>query len=384
MIKGAPSPREAAFYETLPDGRAHCTLCPHSCRITDGYRGACGVRINHRGKLFTLVYNRVACRQVDPIEKKPLFHFLPGTSAFSIATVGCCLQCPFCQNWELSQWPRERVERRVEWTCAREPASVCAALAALEDQVPGDVATPAEIVAAAKLWGAGSIAYTFSEPTVFFELAYDTAALARAQGLKNVFVTSGFIEEGPLRRIAPLLDAANVDLKFFRPESYARLSKARLEPVLDAIRLYHALGVWIEVTTLLVPGLNDSDDEIAHIAAFVRSVSPDVPWHVSRFHSAYRMTNTVPTPVATVRRARQIGLDAGLRYVYMGNMPGDEGGDTCCPGCGSRLIVRSGMHVRWNRVHQGACPRCGTAIAGVRMDGGHEARLGSGAPPLER
>jgi pyruvate formate lyase activating enzyme len=384
MIRSAPMPREAWFYEPLPDGRVHCTLCPHSCRISDGYRGVCGVRINHRGVLFTLVSHHIVSWQVDPIEKKPLFHFMPGSTTYSIATVGCSLQCPFCQNWEISQFEREeRTARRVHWTCAGAPSAPCPQLEALEREVPGEAVNPEAIVAAARRSGARSVAYTYTEPTVFYELACDTAARVRAAGLKNVFVTSGFIDDAPLRKIAPLLDAANVDLKFFRADHYARISRARLEPVLDAIRLYHELGVWVEVTTLVIPGLNDSDEELGQIAAFIHSVDRDVPWHVTRFHPAYRMLDRPPTPLPTMQRARQIGLDSGLRYVYLGNVPGDAGGDTYCPGCGLRLIARAPIHVRWNRVRKGCCPSCGTLIAGVQMSG-TPPRGARSNPPVSR
>jgi len=365
MIASDPLPSEAAFYETLADGRAHCTLCPHSCRIADGYLGACGVRVNHRGVLFTLVRDRVACRQVDPIEKKPLFHFLPGSSAYSIATVGCPLQCPFCQNWELSQWPRERLPRRVRWECTGPPWRVCARLAELADRIPGAAIAPASLVAEALEASCESVAYTYSEPVAFYELVRDTALLARRAGLRNVLVTSGFCDPRALGALAPFVDAANVDLKFFRPVSYARFSKARLAPVLEAIRLLRASGVWVEVTTLVVPGLNDSDAELEAIAGFVRSVGADVPWHVTRFHPAHRIPDAVPTPVETVRRARRIGLAAGLRHVYTGNLPGDEGLDTACPGCGKRLVSRPSLRAVASRLRDGACPDCGARVAGV-------------------
>jgi pyruvate formate lyase activating enzyme len=217
--------------------------------------------------------------------------------------------------------------------------------------------------------GASSIAYTFTEPTIYFELAYDTAVVARARGLKNVFVTNGYISEHALRKIATVLDAANIDLKFFREASYRRISRAGLQPILDAIRLYHALGVWVEVTTLVIPGLNDSDEELRHIAEFIRSVGPEVPWHVSQFYPAYKMVDRPETPVATLRRAREIGLGAGLRYVYEGNIPGQGHENTVCPACRTVLIERFGFAVRLNRIKDGRCPACETWIEGVEMDG---------------
>lgn len=360
---------EAAFYESRPDGRVLCTLCPHNCRITDGVRGACGVRVNHHGTLYTLVYEKVIARHVEPVEKKPFFHFIPGSRTYSIATVGCCLRCAFCQNWEISQWPKAHLPRKVEWVEGDEAAVACPQLQELERAVPGERVTPRKIVDAARSSGAMSIAYTFTEPTVFFELAYDTAILARAAGLKNLFVTSGFINDAPLRQIATVLDAVNVDLKFFNEDSYRRISRARLQPVLDAVRLYHELGVWTEVTTLVIPGVNDSADELLRIARFIASVAPHIPWHVTQFCPAYGMLDRPPTPTASLRRACQVGMEAGLRYVYEGNVPGEGSENTRCYGCGSLLIERYGTMVRSNRIRNRRCPRCGTQIDGVLMDG---------------
>jgi pyruvate formate lyase activating enzyme len=370
------APREAAFYETRPGGRVLCTLCPHRCNLASGYRGACGVRVSLGGRLYTLVYDRVVAAHVDPIEKKPLFHFLPGSRTYSIATVGCCLRCAACQNSGISQWARDRVPHR----CARvgagpqegqaAPAALDeGALAALCDAIPGEPVTPRGIVEAALGAGCASIAYTYSEPTVFFELAYDTAVLARRAGLRNLFVTCGYVSPEPLRRIATVLDAVNVDLKFFRDESYRRSSRGRLAPVLDAVRLYHDLGVWTEVTTLVVPGLNDSDEELGEIAAFIRSVGEEVPWHVTRFHPAHRLLDRPATPAGTLRRARRIGLEAGLRYVYEGNVPGEDGEHTHCHACGARLITRLSVFLKSNRIRGGRCPGCGARVDGVEMDG---------------
>jgi pyruvate formate lyase activating enzyme len=371
--------REALFYEARPGGRVRCTLCPHRCNLPDGYRGACGVRVHHAGKLYTLVYDRVVAAGADPIEKKPLFHFHPGSSSYSIATVGCSLRCAFCQNWEIAHWAKEHVPHRALAAAAGcgpggeaaegEPGAPGASPDELLRRVLGEPVTPAGIVADALAAGCASISYTYTEPTVFYELAYDTAVRARAAGLKNVFVTSGYVAPGPLRQIAPYLDAVNVDLKSFRDETYRRVSRGRLAPVLAAIRLYQELGVWVEVTTLVVPGLNDSDDELAEIAAFVRSVGAEVPWHVTRFHPTYRMRDRGATPVAALRRARQIGLAAGLRYVYEGNVPGEGGENTRCPDCGATLITRFSVFLRENRIRGGRCPDCGAAIAGVEMDG---------------
>ncbi len=367
--KGARGLREALHSERLPDGRVHCRLCPHECRISDGVIGACGVRVNHHGTLFTLVYDRVAAHHVDPIEKKPLFHFFPGSSAYSIATVGCCLRCTYCQNWEMSQWPKTHLGRKTEWDDGTACPGGCAALARMTDAIPGYPTTPDGLVDAAVRSGARSIAYTYTEPTIFFELAFDTAVRARGAGLKNVFVTSGFTSEAPLRQIAPVLDAVNVDLKFFREESYTHISRARLAPVLEAIRLYHALDVWVEVTTLVIPGVNDSDEELGSIARFIRSVGAEIPWHVTQFYPTYEMLDRPPTPVETLRRARRIGLDAGLRYVYEGNVPGEGGECTRCYACDALLIERYGHTVIANAINDGRCPRCRATIDGVGLDG---------------
>ena len=359
-----PGQHEASFYQRQPDGRVHCTLCPHDCRIADGSRGACSVRYNEGGVLYTLVYDRIVASNLEPIEKKPFFHVMPGSLAYSIATVGCNQQCAFCQNWEIAQWPRAELPRRLAGNHQEAPIS----LEALAYVIPGRAQTPDAIVDAAVDAGASSIAYTFTEPTIYFELAYNTAAQARARGLKNLFVTNGYISEPALRKIATVLDAANVDLKFFKEESYRRISRAGLHPVLDAIRLYHALGVWVEVTTLVIPGVNDSDQELSQIAAFIRSVGPEVPWHVSRFYPTYRMVDRPETSVATLRRARDIGLNAGLAHVYEGNIPGYGHENTICPACGTVLIERYGFAIGENRIRDGRCPACETRIDGIEMD----------------
>jgi pyruvate formate lyase activating enzyme len=369
--------KQAAFYETLPDGRVLCTLCPHDCRISEGGRGACAVRYNSGNRLFTLVYDRVVSRTVDPVEKKPLFHFYPGSGAYSVATVGCSLRCAFCQNWEIAQWPKEHLPKRIEAGESGEPLEpICPSLAILQGSIPGELVTPQEIVEGALRAGCTSIAYTYTEPTVFYELAYETAVLARSNGLKNIFVTSGFINEAPLCQVAAVLDAVNIDLKFFREESYRRISRARLGPVLDAVRLYHELGVWVEVTTLVIPRVNDSEEELRAIAEFVHSVGPEVPWHVSQFHPAYKMWNVPPTPMRSLRRALEIGRAVGLRYVYEGNVPGEGGENTYCYNCRTLLIGRYGFHIRSNRIRDGRCPECGTKIDGVGMSGNEKRAVG--------
>ena len=285
----------ALYQEPMADHFVRCTLCPHDCKIAPDHRGVCGVRINHGGQLFTRVADRIVSAEVDPIEKKPLFHFLPGSTAYSIATVGCNFRCRFCQNWTISQWPklRELVDQGEETPSAvgEHPSSEWCA----ESEPPetrwgiGTPVVPSELVAQAERIGCRSIAYTYTEPTIFYELALATARLASAAGIGNIFVTNGFISLDPLREIAPYLGAANIDLKSFRDSYYKKLCGARLEPVLAAIREYKKLGVWIELTTLLIPGLNDEDGELRDIVRFIKAeLGPDVPWHISRFFSATR------------------------------------------------------------------------------------------------
>lgn len=363
--------KEALFYEKMPDGRVHCTLCPHECKIGAGKRGVCGVRFNHHGVLYTLVYDKVVARHLDPIEKKPLFHFQPGSTSYSIATVGCNMRCTFCQNWEISQGPKAKGAGE-ETGNPETPEPICPPLENIAHRIIGEHVTPHQIVSAAVRTGAKSIAYTYTEPTIFYELAYDTARLAREKRLKNIVVTNGFISEAALRQMATVLDAANVDLKFFNDRNYRRITGAGLQPILEAIRLYRALGVWVEVTTLVIPGLNDSDAELRQIATFVHSVGPEVPWHLSQFYPAYKMTDRGPTPVSTLRHARDIGVDVGLRYVYEGNVPGEGGENTYCYMCKSLLIQRYGFLVLSNRIHEGKCPDCRARIDGVEMDGPRE------------
>ena len=328
------------LWKALDGGRVSCALCAHRCTIAPSDLGVCGVRRNLDGKLSTLVYGDVIAAAVDPIEKKPLYHFLPGTKSFSIATVGCNFQCGFCQNWQISQ-------------------------ASKKDGEAGSFELmPEDVVREALARGCRSVSYTYTEPTVFFEYAFDTAMLARDKGLLNVFVTNGYMTAEALETVQPYLDAANVDLKAFKDETYKKICKAQLAPVLDSIRRMKALGIWVEVTTLVVPGLNDGDDELVGIARFIASVDPDIPWHVSRFHPDYEYTDAPATPVATLERALAVGKREGLRYVYVGNVGGfDE--NTHCPSCGKVLVGREGYRVGRNALKGSNCPSCGTRIAGV-------------------
>jgi pyruvate formate lyase activating enzyme len=339
--------KEAMLYQRLADGRVQCQLCAHRCRIADGARGLCGVRENRQGTLYSLVYGQLVSCAADPIEKKPLFHFLPGSRALSVATVGCNLTCSFCQNADISQYPRGHAA------------------------VSGRYTAPEAVVQAAAEHECLSIAYTYTEPTVFFETTYDIARLAHAQGLASVYVSNGYMSSEMLDLICwadapPLIDAANIDLKSFRDAFYRRQCGATLQPVLDNLKTLVARGVWVEVTTLVIPELNDSDEELGDIAAFVRDeLGPETPWHVSRFHPTYRLMDRLPTPIETVQRAWEIGRAAGLHYVYQGNVPSGAGEDTHCPQCGAPVVRRSGFTVRELALAHGACAVCGAAIAGV-------------------
>jgi len=339
--------KEALLYEKLQDNKVRCLLCAHLCLIGEGRKGLCRVRENRDGTLYTLVYGRTISRHVDPVEKKPLFHFHPGSSAYSIATPGCNFRCRWCQNWEISQMPREK------------------------HLISGEEATPEQIVAAAQEEGCRSIAYTYTEPTVFFEYAYETACLAHDAGLANIYVTNGYMTPEMLGMIRPCLDAANVDLKAFRDETYRKYVGARLQPVLDTLKRMKTLGIWLEVTTLVIPGVNDEQAELHDAADFiVRELGADTPWHISRFFPHYKMKEVPPTPMATLRQAEQIGLAAGLRYVYVGNVR--DAANTVCPECSHLLIQRFDVAVVENRLDpDGRCPVCGTAVPGVGMaDGG--------------
>lgn len=357
--------KEAMFYERGPDERVRCTLCALYCEIGPGRRGACGVRVNAGGTLYTLVADTVIARMVDPIEKKPFFHFYPGTRSYSIATVGCNFRCLHCQNHEISQYPKGRAA--AHGTPAATGEVICPSLREAAAAIPGERISPEAIVRAALDSHCRSIAYTYTEPTIFFELAYETAARAAAQDIANVFVTNGYITEPALARIAPYLHAANIDLKSVNDAAHKRMTGARLQPVLDAIRWYRDAGVWVEITTLIIPGHNDADGELRRTAEFICGVSPEIPWHVSQFYPTYRLLDRPRTPVSVLRRARQIGAEVGLLYVYEGNVPGEGGERTVCHQCGALIIDRYGYLVQANRIAGGSCPDCGARIPGVGL-----------------
>ena len=333
--------KEAMFWESTEGDKVQCGLCYHRCIIANGKTGVCGVRENKGGVLFSLVYGKAVSHAVDPIEKKPLYHFLPGSESFSIATVGCNFRCLHCQNYNISHPPDTHFFS------------------------PGNETPPAQIVKLAKRQKCQSISYTYTEPTVFFEFAHDTAKLATSEGIKNVFVTNGYISPEPLKEINPYLHAANIDLKFFREETYSKICGSRLAPVLDTIKLYHSLGIWIELTTLVIPGYNDSDEELGDIASFIAGIDKQIPWHVTRFHPTHKMLDRPATPVATLERARKIGLEAGLQHVYVGNVISSEDLGTYCPSCGTLVIERAGFGALLKNCEDGACTKCGSKIAGV-------------------
>jgi len=335
--------KEALLYQKLDDGKVSCFLCSHRCRIADGRFGICRVRENRGGTLFTHSYGELIARNVDPIEKKPLYHFLPGTASYSIAAAGCNFQCDFCQNWQISQVSEaEKLGVRSRKT------------------------EPEEVVRDALLSGSRSISYTYTEPTVFFEFAYDVARPAKEKGLANVFVTNGYMTGEMLELIAPALDAANVDLKSFSNDFYKRICNGKLEPVLRSIEKMRQLGIWVEVTTLVVPGLNDATEEMEGIARFIAGLDRKIPWHISRFHPQYRMYDLDATPMRTMERAHEIGKKAGLEYVYLGNVTG-KANHTYCPKCGTMLIRRSGFSITENSIRNGKCSKCGNEIPGVGM-----------------
>jgi pyruvate formate lyase activating enzyme len=333
--------KEAYLYEKMENQKVRCFLCNHRCLIKDGATGLCGVRENQGGTLVSLVYGKVIARHVDPIEKKPLFHFLPGTRSYSIATVGCNFKCRFCQNADISQMPSDH------------------------HQIWGEDMTPAMIVDEAVATRSATIAYTYTEPTIYFELALDSAQQAVKKGLKNIFVSNGYMTEECLKSLHPDLHGANVDLKAYTDRFYKEQCGAKLEPVLKTLELMKEMGVWLEVTTLLIPGLNDSKEELENIAQFLVGLDPDIPWHISRFHPTYRLTDRGATPPQSIRRARDIGYEAGLKYVYTGNVPGDEGEKTYCHGCNAVLIDRYGFSITKNVIRDNLCPHCQTVIPGV-------------------
>lgn len=331
----------ARLWKRQEDGNIRCSLCAHRCLIPRGGRGVCAVRENREGDLVSLVYGLVIAENIDPIEKKPLFHVKPGSFSYSIATAGCNFRCDFCQNHEISQLP------------------------AGAGVIRGREASPETIVERTLRAGAKSISYTYTEPTIFFEYARDTALLAHRAGLLNVFVTNGYLTPEALDELGGLLDAANVDLKSFRDDFYRIRCGARLAPVLESLGKMKEMGVWVEATTLLIPGENDSNEELKDMARFICSLGEETPWHISRFHPRYKLLDRSPTSLPAIRRAREIGREAGLWHVYSGNVPGEPGEDTHCAHCGFLLIDRKGFNLTQFNLDQGRCPSCATPLAGI-------------------
>ncbi len=333
--------KEGLFWETLNNQKVKCNLCRHRCVIPQGKVGICGVRKNAGGRLYSLNYGKIVAINIDPIEKKPLYHFLPGSQALSVACVGCNFRCEFCQNWDIAHIP------------------------ILMGKVVGDEFPPDKVISTALRYRTPVIAYTYTEPTIFYEYALDIAEKTVEFNIKNVFVTNGYIEEKPLETISPFLHAANIDLKGWDKKFYATIVGARRDEVLKAIKHYKHLGIWIEITTLLIDGFNTKEDDIDNLTKFiVNELGEGTPWHISRFYPAYKMRDVPPTSIKTLKKAEEIGKKNGLKYVYIGNVYG-MGEETRCPVCGKVLIRRRGFEVLENKLIKGRCPYCKTRIDGV-------------------
>jgi pyruvate formate lyase activating enzyme len=336
LVKAAP----ARWFTRLADAVVQCGLCPRRCRVPAGRRGFCGVRENRDGDYFSLVYGNPAAVHLDPIEKKPFFHVLPSTGSFSVATAGCNFHCKFCQNWEISQ--------------------------ALPEEIYSFDVSPDMVVAEALETGARSVAYTYTEPTVFYEFMTDTARRARDAGLLNVMHSNGFINPAPLEELCGVLDAANIDIKGFSEAFYRELCEGRREPVLEALKILRRNNVHIEITNLVIPTKNDDIGMIRSMCRWIKAeLGADTPLHLSRFYPLYKLKRLPPTPVSTLERARAVALDTGLEFVYIGNVPGHPAANTYCPQCGRMIIRRAGFMVVENQVENGACHYCGTPIPGI-------------------
>ncbi len=333
--------------ERQPAGAVRCNVCAHRCLVRPGRFGICHVRVNRDGVLETLAYGQIVAAALDPIEKKPLFHVEPGSRAWSIATPGCPFHCTFCQNWQIAQGPR------------------------LGSRFSTHVTPPGEVVEEALEADADSIAYTYVEPTVFLEYALDVGRLAREAGLRNLFITDGYATPEAVGLLASVIDAANVDLKSFDDRFYRRMCGARLQPVLDGVVAMREAGIFLELTTLVIPGHNDDDANVRALTRWiVDHVGPETPWHVSRFYPAYELLDVPPTPVESLRRAAAIGRESGLAHVYIGNAPELQAEDTHCAGCGAIVIERHGYRVRNHLRPDATCRGCGRRLAGIGLSRG--------------
>ncbi len=331
---------EARFYEKLAELKVKCTLCPRECQVADRERGYCGVRENRGGEYKTLVYNRPCSANPDPIEKKPLFHFLPGTAAFSIATAGCNIECKFCQNWQISQFRPE--------------------------QVASTYLTPENIVSLARQTRCKSIAYTYSEPVIFYEYMYDIAKLGKSRGVYSVIISNGYISEKPLRELCNVLTAVKIDLKAYTEKFYRDTCSGELKPILKTLEILADIGIWTELVVLIVPTLNDSEAEIRDMSKWiVTHMGKNVPVHFTRFHPTYKIRNLPSTPVKTLERSREIALAEGLNFAYVGNVWGHKGENTYCPKCSSPVVERYGYHIKAVRLEHGKCKKCGELIPGL-------------------
>jgi len=334
------SNKEVLFYDKLPDKKIKCKTCPRECTVGDRERGFCGNKENHGGKYYTLAYGNPCSANTDPIEKKPLFHFLPGTQAFSLSTAGCNFDCKFCQNWEISQ---SRPEQTRNYRAA-----------------------PDDVVSYSRRTGAGSVAYTYGEPVVFLEYMLDCAAAAKKAGLRNVMISNGYINKKPLQRVCRAMDAIKIDFKAFSDKFYRDVCLGELKPVLETMQTIKSEGVWLELVTLLVPSMNDSADEMRKMSKWVKkNLGADVPVHFSRLSPMYKLKNLQPTPVSTMNRAYNIAKDEGLHFVYLGNVPGSDAENTYCPKCKKKIIGRYGFTVTENNIVKGRCRFCNAVIPGV-------------------
>ncbi|MBW1973074.1 MAG: AmmeMemoRadiSam system radical SAM enzyme [Deltaproteobacteria bacterium] len=339
-FKDDDSLKESMFYKKLPEKKIECQICPKKCRVSDLERGYCGNKENRGGKYYSLVYSKPCAMHVDPIEKKPLFHYLPGSRALSIATAGCNMECKFCQNWEISQFRPE--------------------------QVRSSYLPPKKIVQLAKETKSLTIAYTYTEPVVFYTYMYDTAKMARAKGIGSVMISNGYINEEPMKKLCEILTGVKIDLKAFTENFYKKICSGELKPVLNTLKLLRSLNIWYEIVVLIIPTLNDSITEIKNMSSWIIDELGDmVPVHFTRFYPTYKIKNLPPTPVSTLEEIRNTALSKGLKFVYIGNVPGHEAENTYCPSCGKILIQRVGFMIIKNLIKEGKCPYCNKVIPGV-------------------